>query len=143
MPPYATAADFADVSDLAPPANIDVILERASRDVDRLLGARPIIIDGAFAGMKVDPTTLEPWEAAALARATAAQAEHRIVAGEAAIRGVGNAPIKSIAGPDFTKTYAGTSADVRRFGPKVRQEIEPIAHLRVLTGRAAPGEYAG
>jgi hypothetical protein len=116
----------------------DRLLARCERDIDNLLG-NWVPLAG---GLKLDPTQLLDWEAAALNRAVCAQLEWRIQADvETGLRGEQASPVvKSVKGPDFEKTFAITdamlSARPNRYGPKVRDELAPIRHLRMLSGRA-------
>lgn len=119
------------------PVALDRLLMRAERDVDALLGAWQPRED---TGLKLAPDELLPWEADALSRTVCAQAEHRFVTTEGALRGeTQTAALRRIKGPDFEKEYATSVAAPKapaRYGPKVRQEITPIAHLRMLGARA-------
>lgn len=80
---YATAADLiayaVDLS-VTPPtgAAAERLLERASEDVDRVLGPYAVWMGGE---RKLDPALLTTAARSALARATCAQAVHRIVLG--------------------------------------------------------------
>jgi hypothetical protein len=157
MTAYATRDQFAAyvpgwVTDS--PDALDALLERASRDIDLILGPIAIVTDATsdYLGFKLDPTQLLGWEAKALANATCAQAEH-LWRTEVHRQGVveasstnGGARVKSEAGPEISITYdLSTSSTAatdyrdadRDYGPKVKRELGPIAHLRVLGGRAA------
>lgn len=134
MPSYATNADFEAyvegwVTD--DPASLTRLLERATRDVDRLLGARGVRATGDYAGLKLDPTALRSWEAKALSRATCAQAEWIFRNGPAIDAG---RRVASSSGPDFSVTYAD-DAGTGRYSPRLDVELEPISHLRRLTAR--------
>lgn len=136
MSQYATQAEFEAYVEGWVTENADALnrlLEAASRDIDVLLGPRRTLADGAFAGMKLDPGALRDWEAAALSRATCAQAEYRADIGpvEWAAAGGGG----RVKGPDFEveRPTGAIAGDRPRVGPKVATELEPIAHLRVLT----------
>lgn len=143
MTAYATNADFeayvesAGVLDWTTdnPTALGALLELASRDIDRVLGPRAYIATGTYSGFKLDPTTLSAVDRAALARATSAQAWHRLNHVDP-VDGSGQA-IKSVKGPDFETTYAdattttGTLSGV--YGPTIALDLEPIAHLRRLT----------
>jgi hypothetical protein len=89
-PAYATAVQL---DDYAPSLDLDQdtadrLLTAASAVVDGLLGARPVITEGGWAGRKVDPTLLEAWQATALAAATCAQAQYANAIGpDADVRG--------------------------------------------------------
>jgi hypothetical protein len=139
MPAYATADEFADyvpgwVTDDAPA--LDRLLEDATRDVDAILGPLPVLELGDYAGFKLDPSTLRPWEAEALSRATCAQTLHRY---RNPPEDVDQArPTRSISGPDFAETYGDVAIDGRapsgRYSPRVALELKPIGHLRRLGG---------
>lgn len=137
---YATTADleayvegFVDED----PAATARLLERATRDVDNVLGPIAPLSSGDYHGLKLDPTTLTEWEAGALARATCAQADWRRRRGEEELA-VGRTA-KRIKGPDFEEEYADSGAagpsgtGTGRYSPQVRLELEPIRHLRRLT----------
>lgn len=132
---YAGPGDLADWlldSDVTAPAAADELerlLLRASRDVDNVLGPIPVITLGAWAGAKLDPTTLQPYEANALARATCAQAEHRIRRGP----GIDTSrPVGLVKGPDFQEQFAD-AGNTGRYSPRLPAELAPIQHLRRLT----------
>lgn len=137
MSAYATRAQFeAYVEGWVTDNNaaLDRLLERATRDVDNVLGPLPTHRAGAYAGLKVDPAA-DGWDAVeleALARATCAQALHRfrnpggIFDGE---RRVGR-----ISGPDFAEDYADAGS-TGRYSPDVALELAPIAHRRRLVQR--------
>lgn len=113
----------------------DRLLERASRDVDAVLGPLAPIAAGDYEGLKLDPTRLLDWEAEALSRATCAQAEYRQDVGEEAwVSAAGN--VKRESGPDFTLEYEEGGRPSGRVGVKVAAELEPIRHLRRMTGYA-------
>jgi hypothetical protein len=140
MPTYATAADCTAYTEglaIDDAAAFDRLIARSERDIDGLLG-NWVPLD---TGLKLDPTDLAGWEAEALTRAVCAQVEWRLTVGEEALRGVAAAPVlKSVKGPDFEKVYAiqDQGGQQRRYGPKVRDELAPIAHLRLLGARAMP-----
>lgn len=71
------------------------LLARAEDDVDWLAGVRPIL---DATGRKFDPAQLLDWQAAALRRATCAQAEYRWALGEDFFRRARPSHVK---GPDF------------------------------------------
>lgn len=139
MPAYATRGAFEAYVEgwsTGDPAALDRLLERASRDVDYLLGPRPALTTGTFAGFKVDPATLEAWQAAALSRATCAQAEYLFRVGDQDTA-VGRAP-SLIQGPDFQVSY-GSGGATARLGPKVAVELAPLRRTFIPTGaRARP-----
>ncbi|MEW1843143.1 hypothetical protein AB0392_34825 [Nonomuraea angiospora] len=73
---YATAADYAAYTGQPAPAGIDAVLARASERIDELL---------VTAVYNVDPVTelpTDPKEAAAIARATCAQAAWSLAVGD-------------------------------------------------------------
>lgn len=115
------------------PTALTALLERAERDVDAFLGPLPPRSD---TGLKLDPDSLQTWEATALSRAVCAQAEYRLLAGESRLAAGGS--IKREKGPDFEREFdasTGTGAPGSSLiGPKVRVELEPIRHLRRLSG---------
>lgn len=150
MPSYATQADFEAyvegwVTD--DPAALARLLERASRDIDYLLGSWPVATTGDYAGLKLDPTTLLDFEGEALSRAACAQGEHLFLVGQARAADTASSgtPARTREkGPDFEVQYAATATVLslvaggdQTYGPKVRQELAPITHLRQLAGRAA------
>jgi hypothetical protein len=137
MATYATIADFEEYVEgwtTTNPDALERLLERAERDIDALLGPRPVDPD---TGLKLDPPRLAAWERTALARATCAQAEYRFHAGETAwaggtVAGGGG----RVQGPDFSydlPANGAAGAPGARVSPKVATELAPIAHLRVLT----------
>lgn len=132
---------------------LEQLLERATRDIDTVMGAWPIVLTGNFAGFKIDPAALAPWEAKALALATCAQTEYiwtvdeaRAKRAAAAATNEGKGAVTREKGPDFEVQYAGagdpvaqvTTGGTGRLGPRVAGELAPISHLRRLTGRARP-----
>jgi hypothetical protein len=139
MSSYATAKQFEAYVEGWVTTDEDALarlLERATRDVDVLLGARATLRSGDYAGHKIDPTRLATWEQEALARATCAQAEYRYELGEAALVGAGSEGAKRVKGPDFEVEYpAGPGGGRQRFGGKVANELEPIRHLIPTTAR--------
>ena len=81
---YATQTDFESYVEGWVTDNADalaVLLESASRDVDRVLEISNTDRDQTT-GYKLDPATLATWQAAALSRAVCAQAEYRERMGE-------------------------------------------------------------
>lgn len=108
---------------------LTLLLERAERAVDAILG--PIPRDSTT-GLKLDPTQLLDWEAEALSRAVCAQAEYLFTIGT-----TGDIVPRAgkIKGPDFEQDFTGTpGVPVPSIGPKVKMELEPIHHLRRLSG---------
>lgn len=89
MPIYATAADLAsyvaDNTEVGVPTGVaaDRLLERAERDVDRVVGPWPVFSNGR----KFDPPSLTAPQRAALSRATCAAAEFRLTIGESELVG--------------------------------------------------------
>lgn len=146
MPAYATNSDFEAyvegwVTD--DPAALTRLLERATSDVDEVLGPLPYIQTGTYAGRKIDPASLLDHERAALARATCAQAEHRWRYLEPATKAAtaDQRQVKQIKGPDFETTYGdGTAAPgvtgTGRFDPRLPAELAPLARIRRLRARA-------
>lgn len=150
MPAYATQADFeayvpgwvTDNSDAL--ANL---LERATRDIDYVLGPLPIRTSGDFAGLKVDPADLTEQHAEALSRATCAQAIHlfRFVEPAAtAAAATGGQRVSRVKGPDFEQQFELTTAPGQRAGatgrysPELAREMRPLEWLRVTGARARP-----
>lgn len=138
MPAYATQADFEAyvegwVTDNA--QALARLLERASRDIDNLMGPRPALTDGAYQGFKFDPAALTENDREALAAATCAQAEFRFDQGETAFAGYGVGG--RVTGPDFSYDTPGPSiGGAAHVGPKVRAELMRINHLRTLFASA-------
>lgn len=147
MSSYATRAQFEAyvegwVTDDADA--LDRLLERATRDVDNLLGPLWPRSSAPFLGLKLDPDTdLDDVGAEALARATCAQALHRFQYVEPAGALVGTEVRKSVKGPDFEVTYGdgGAAAPLGlagtgRYAPELVDELAPLAYLRVRGARA-------
>lgn len=139
MATYATQADYEAYVEgwvTTDPAALERLLKRAERDIDYLLGPGTPLASG----LRLDPATLQAYERVALMRATCAQAEWRHTVTEPVLAGSPPKPeLKAIKGPDFTKEYAVSASRPpapARFGPKVRQELAAISHLRNLSGRA-------
>ena len=116
MATYATQADFEAYSEgwttTDPPA-LERILQRAERDVDRVVGyqgERP-----AAQALKFVPGTLTTRERDALRDATCAQAEYRVKMGESFFR---QGQHRSVSGPQFS-----TQGQLPRIGPKVWEEL--------------------
>lgn len=128
---YTTRADV-EAYPVTLPAGAagDRIVEAAERDVDALLGPYP---RDPATGLKWDPARLYDWQAAALARAVAAQAEYLVELGPAGVTPAAT----TVKGPDFELTFDSAAAARPRVGPKVARELEPIADLvRVVGARA-------
>jgi hypothetical protein len=88
------------------------VLQRAERDVDRLLGPYPVLTTGR----KRDPVLLTAPQQQALARATCAAAEFRIAMGEDELVGVEDGI--AAAGPvTFSKN------PITRVAPKALEEL--------------------
>jgi hypothetical protein len=145
MPAYADQADFeayVEGAVVTDPAALARLLERASRDVDSVMGPRPALGSGTYAGFKFDPDALSEQDRAALADATCAQAEYRDAVGEQqfAAYGVGG----RISGPDFSYDAPSSGAGgTPRIGPKVAQEVMRINHLRTLAAYPRSGGWSG
>lgn len=117
MATYATVSDFEDYSEgwvtTDAPA-LERILEKAERDVDRILGYQGVRPDAQ--ALKVVPADLAVRDRDALRDAVCAQAEYRIEMGERFFR---QAQRQSVSGPQFS-----TTGTLPRIGPKVREELE-------------------
>lgn len=136
MATYATQADleaYIDGLDVSDPAGLEKIIQRAERDIDDLFGPYTPL---PATGLKLDPSLLEQWERDALADAVAAQAEHRIILGEAAIAAAPGRGVTSVRGPDFARTYGKGGGAPKRYGPKVASEMSRLRHLRPMGVRA-------
>jgi hypothetical protein len=137
MAAYATNAEFEAYVEGWTTTNgaaLTRLLERASRDIDALMGPRRILTTGTYAGLKYDPTKLADAYADALSRATCAQAEYRFAIGEEEFAQHGTAG--RVKGPDFEVELAkGSSGGRPRIGPKVAVELEPLLPFRRLTAR--------
>lgn len=132
MPTYTTRADVEAYGVTLPAgAEGDRLVDRAERDVDNLLGPYPRDPD---TGLKWDVARLYDWQAAALARAVAAQAEYLVAVGPAALVTPSATVVK---GPDFELTYDTAAAARPAVGPRVALELAPIADLIRITGARA------
>jgi len=126
---YATVADvesFIEGWTTTDSAALDRLLDRASRDVDNLLGDygdRQPATD-----LKLDPTTLTTHQAYALRRATCAQAEYRYEMGEEFFT---RDQYGYVSGPDFQRR-----GSLARIGPKVLSELADSG-FKMATGIAA------
>lgn len=105
MTAYATRAEFEGYVEgwtTDDPSALDRLLERASRDVDSVLGDYEIYTEGDWLGFKIDPEAdLDAAQQQALSRATCAQAWYRFEMGEQHfVRPV----LDSISGPEFQTT---------------------------------------
>jgi len=133
MPTYASAEllrAYAAPSGVLLPADdaeLEALLERAERDVDRLLG--PYAVD-PLTGLKLDPLELAPAQAGAVARATCAAAEYRSAIGEDGW----------IEARDGLTAVGGLSFDLRplvRASPKALEELAGHS-LLLRSGCALP-----
>lgn len=131
MPTYATpdelAAYVAD-SGVALPADVDALLERAERDLDRIVGHRAV---DAASGLKFVPASLSTGERADLSRATCAQAEYRAMMGEAFFV---REQFDRVSGPEFS-----TEGALPRVGPKVWEELAGSGLLKLTTSWGGNG----
>jgi len=113
---YATVADVESYIEgwtTTDSAALDRLLDRASRDIDNLLGDygdREPTTD-----LKLDPSALTVHQAYALRRATCAQAEYRFTMGEGFFV---EDQYSFTAGPDFQRR-----GSLARIGPKVLPEL--------------------
>lgn len=116
MATYATVSDFEEYSEgwtTTDAAALERILERAERDIDRVIsyqGPRP---DNQT--LKLVPANLSLRDREAIRDATCAQAEYRIEKGERFFR---QAQHQSVSGPQFS-----TTGTLPRIGPKVAEEL--------------------
>ena len=130
MPAYATISDLEayveglDVA-LADEPRYNRELERASRDVDNYVGGASPLLES---GWRFDPLTLTAVESAALARATAAQTEYRLIKGPDFFVDQG----ATVQGPDFTITGSN-----RWFSPKAARELRLVGMI-IGGARAKP-----
>ena len=141
MPVYATPdqlraylAGRVDIDGLAtPPPDLDddtlaELLDRAERDVDRVVGPWPLYASGR----KFDPATLPLPARDALSRAACAAAEYRLTEGETDLIGE----------TDFLPPEVGTILRRGpRVGPKVIEELAGSGLLR-YSGTVTPDEPA-
>lgn len=111
---YASAAALTSYTDAQLPDGEDAVrelLERAERDVDRLLGRYEVLATGR----KLDPATLTAAQREALSRATCAAAEYRLLMGpQFFVAG----QFERSAGPDFSSVGA-----LPREAPKALEEL--------------------
>ncbi len=134
MPAYCTEAEFTAyvegwVTDDA--AALARLLERASRDIDRLVGPWEVNATTGFKFLDVlSPLSfideLEAHQVQAIKYATAAQAEYRVAMGEEFFV---RDQYDSTSGPDFS-----ASGRLSKIGPKVWSELQGNDLLQ-LTGR--------
>lgn len=104
---------------------LDRLLERASDDIDAILGDYDVEDSGDWAGRKLDMTTLDYEEDRALTRATCAQAEYRYQYGE---EFMARSQYDSVGGPEFS-----TSGKLPKIAPKAMQELAGKGLLRNTT----------
>jgi hypothetical protein len=136
MAAYADQADFEAFVEgwvTTDAAALDRLLERASDDVDSILGAYDVIETGTYAGRKIDPTddAIGYADGRALVRATCAQAEYRNAIGE---RQLARPLLHGVGGPDFSHTNP-----VPHIGPKTWRELSgsDLLRNRISIGRQA------
>lgn len=91
---------------------LERLLERAERDIDTLLGS---YVRDPTTNLKLTPATLPTYQAAALSRATCAQAEYRFAMGEQFFV---QSQYSFVSGPDFQRR-----GELPRVGPKVLGEL--------------------
>lgn len=127
-PRYATVADFEEYVEGWETDNaqaLERLLERASRDVDSLLTAWPVLTDGSrFGNIAGDenPRGLSDHQVRALRRATCAQADYRFRRGEDRMAIPDRA--KRRRGPDFEIELTEAAAnDSERIGQQTRREL--------------------
>lgn len=128
MATYATQADFEAYVEgwtTEDAAALERLLQRAERDVDRLLSG---VRGTGVGGLKLIPADLETWQAEALARAVCAQGEYAITMGdEFLVRD----QYDEAQGPQFRQ-----KGKLSRIGPKVWIELDGVGLL------AGSGRYA-
>ena len=133
MPTYATRADCLAYTEglvVTDNAAFDRLIERAERDVDRVL--RVDHRDGRTGGVKVpDVGELDGRKGEGLTRATCAQVEYRVALGEEALR---TRQPKRVSGPEFTVEHA-TEQDARS-APKMLEELQRVGLLRATVAAA-------
>lgn len=122
MATYATTDDFADYSDLTvvDTAALELQLERAERDIDRIIGYQGVRPAGQT--LKLVPADLSADDRTKLKWATCAQAEYRETMGAKFFR---TAQYQQVTGPRFS-----TSGTLPRIGPKVREELDGATFVR-------------
>jgi hypothetical protein len=129
---YATTKDFEDYVEgweTEDAGTLERVLERASRDVDRYVGAAwPVESNGMrFGDLGENPKKLTADQIESLTRATCAQAEYRIEKGEDWFV---HDQYKSANGPDFA-----TVGKLSRYGPKMRDELKYTGLNRAVGGK--------
>lgn len=125
-------------------AALERLLERATRDVDDVIGPLYPRRVNPFRGLKLDPASdLDDAGREALSRATCAQALHRFLFLEPAQAAAAANPagaVKAIKGPDFEVTYADGASPVTgaggHYSPRLRDELAPLSYLRRRGARA-------
>lgn len=124
MSTYATLAELKAYTDLdtgVSDPTLQTALDRAERDVDSIV--TPLVAGSREAtGLKLDPASLLDWQAAALSRATCAQAEYRLAMGEDFFI---RAQHSTVRGPDFS-----LSGQLPYIGPKVFRELTETGFVR-------------
>jgi hypothetical protein len=122
-PTYATVEEFktyvSDRLDLDDTTILNRLLE-AERDVDLVVGPIPVDMDS---GLKFIPGELEDDDAAALSRATCAQAEYRVEMGPSFFR---RPQFNKTKGPDYE-----TSGQAPIVGPAAMRELTYSRLLRL------------
>lgn len=129
MSTYANIADFKAYTYLSPMPSDAVIqraLNRAESDIDRYV---PGVVDPDTA-LRINPSQILVWQLVKLNEATCAQAEYRILKGEAFFATYNNDEV--VQGPDFT--ISGTQ---RRFSIAAATYLRESG-LLLLATRAVP-----
>jgi hypothetical protein len=140
MATYAQLADltaYLEDSDVSAPTDIFAgarLIERAEFEVDTLLVGFGQPSDET--GLKYNPATdLQPWQAAALARAVCAQAEYRLIMGDEFFA---QGQYDSWQGPDFA-----AKGKLPYFGPKVAYELNGTGIARTAGVSSISTSYLG
>lgn len=128
MPTYAQLADLATLEpETTAPTGVagTLLMERAERAIDRLLGpALPI----AATGLKVDPSRVAPWVAAAIKRATCAQAAWMVAHPVGELAGDSAPALTAVKGPEFEETYAApVPGPTPEYSRRTLDELVPLA----------------
>lgn len=130
---YATVDQLRAYADLVggDDGDLELVIERAERQIDSLLGPWPLQANGRKMGAPtgVNELDLTPDQANVLSAATCAQAEYRIQMGEPFFV---KAQRTKVSGPEFT-----TEGKLPRIGPKVADELLAAPELRLRTARAS------
>lgn len=124
MSAYATESEYEDYAGTDAPSDVERLLEKASDDVDTVLGTYRVLEDGDFAGRKIDPETLDYPASRALKRATCAQAQYRLEMGEAFFI----QPSIASSGPEFSLEQPAS-----HIGPLTWRELAGSGLLRNMT----------